>query len=54
MSGNPDASPVLFVAGYDITSWNACLAQARDRAKCLEAMFDLATLIGCRETGAQV
>ncbi|WP_162196890.1 hypothetical protein [Mycobacterium lepromatosis] len=54
MSGNPDASPVLFAAGYDITPWGARFVQARDRAKCLEVMCELATLIGRRATGGQV
>lgn len=53
LSGNPDAPPVLFVAGHGITAWGADLAQARDRAECVEAMCELATLTGRREIGGQ-
>ncbi|WP_019926259.1 bifunctional S-methyl-5-thioribose-1-phosphate isomerase/methylthioribulose 1-phosphate dehydratase [Nocardia sp. BMG111209] len=46
---HPDAPPVLFIAGHGITAWGASLAQARDRAECLEAMCELVTLTGRRE-----
>ncbi|WP_067686015.1 bifunctional S-methyl-5-thioribose-1-phosphate isomerase/methylthioribulose 1-phosphate dehydratase [Nocardia jejuensis] len=46
---HPDAPPVLFIAGHGITTWGASLAQARDRAECLEAMCELTTLTGHRE-----
>ncbi|MBF6241369.1 methylthioribulose 1-phosphate dehydratase [Nocardia otitidiscaviarum] len=46
---NPDAPPVLFIAGHGITAWGASLAQARDRAECLEAVCELASLTGHRE-----
>jgi methylthioribose-1-phosphate isomerase len=46
---HPDAPPVLFIAGHGITAWGATLAQARDRAECLEAMCELVTLTGRRE-----
>lgn len=46
---HPDAAPVVFLAGHGITSWGADLAQACDRAECLEAMCQLAALTGRRE-----
>ncbi|MBF6180624.1 methylthioribulose 1-phosphate dehydratase [Nocardia otitidiscaviarum] len=46
---HPDAPPVLFIAGHGITAWGASLAQARDRAECLEALCELASLTGHRE-----
>ncbi|MCX4091860.1 S-methyl-5-thioribose-1-phosphate isomerase [Nocardia sp. alder85J] len=46
---HPDAPPVLFIVGHGITAWGASLAQARDRAECLEAMCELVTLTGRRE-----
>lgn len=46
---HPAAPPVLFIAGHGITAWGANLAQARDRAECLEAMCELTTLTGRRE-----
>ncbi|MCM6775244.1 S-methyl-5-thioribose-1-phosphate isomerase [Nocardia sp. CDC159] len=49
---HPDAPPVLFIAGHGITAWGATLAQARDRAECLEAMCELVTLTGRRAIGA--
>ncbi|MBB5916933.1 methylthioribose-1-phosphate isomerase [Nocardia transvalensis] len=49
LSEHPDAPPVLFIAGHGITAWGATLAQARDRAECLEAMCELVTLTGRRE-----
>jgi len=49
LTGNPGAAPVLFIAGHGVTAWGADLAQARDRAECLEAMCELATLTGRRE-----
>ncbi len=42
---------MLFIAGHGITAWGASLAQARDRAECLEAMCELVTLSGRREIG---
>jgi methylthioribose-1-phosphate isomerase len=50
---HPDAAPVLFIAGHGITAWGADLAQARDRAECLEAMCELVTLSGRREIAPQ-
>jgi methylthioribose-1-phosphate isomerase len=49
---HPQAPPVLFIAGHGITAWGSGLAQARDRAECLEAMCELVTLSGCRAIGA--
>jgi methylthioribose-1-phosphate isomerase len=49
LTENPGAAPVLFIAGHGVTAWGADLAQARDRAECLEAMCELATLTGRRE-----
>ncbi|WP_405137360.1 S-methyl-5-thioribose-1-phosphate isomerase [Nocardia sp. NBC_01388] len=49
LTEHPDAPPVLFIAGHGITAWGASLAQARDRAECLEAMSELITLTGRRE-----
>ncbi|NKY85307.1 bifunctional S-methyl-5-thioribose-1-phosphate isomerase/methylthioribulose 1-phosphate dehydratase [Nocardia veterana] len=46
---HPDAPPVLFIAGHGITAWGADLAQARDRAECLEALCELASLTGRRD-----
>jgi methylthioribose-1-phosphate isomerase len=46
---HPNAAPVLFIAGHGITAWGAELAQARDRAECLEAVCELVTLTGRRE-----
>ncbi|WP_084525569.1 S-methyl-5-thioribose-1-phosphate isomerase [Nocardia vaccinii] len=48
---DPHSPPVLFIAGHGITAWGASLAQARDRAECLEAMCELVTLTGRREIG---
>jgi methylthioribose-1-phosphate isomerase len=52
LTEHPDAAPVLFIAGHGITAWGADLAQARDRAECLEAMCELVTLTGRREIGS--
>jgi methylthioribose-1-phosphate isomerase len=49
---HPDAAPVLFIAGHGITAWGDNLAQARDRAECLEAICELVTLTGQREIGS--
>ncbi|QIS20043.1 S-methyl-5-thioribose-1-phosphate isomerase [Nocardia terpenica] len=49
LTEHPDAPPVLFIAGHGITAWGDGLAQARDRAECLEAMCELVTLTGRRE-----
>ncbi len=49
---HPKAPPVLFIAGHGITAWGSGLAQARDRAECLEAMCELVTLSGRRTIGA--
>jgi methylthioribose-1-phosphate isomerase len=46
-----DVAPVLFIRGHGVTAWGADLAQARDRAECLEAMCELVTLTGRREIG---
>ncbi|MFE7743651.1 S-methyl-5-thioribose-1-phosphate isomerase [Nocardia sp. NPDC057455] len=43
---HPDALPVLIIAGHGITSWGADLAQARDRAECLEALCELVSRTG--------
>ena len=51
LTGNPGGAPALFIAGHGVTAWGADLAQARDRAECLEAMCELATLTGRREVG---
>jgi methylthioribose-1-phosphate isomerase len=51
LTSHPDAVPVLFIAGHGVTAWGADLAQARDRAECLEAMCELVTLTGRREIG---
>ncbi|MFE3226492.1 S-methyl-5-thioribose-1-phosphate isomerase [Nocardia sp. NPDC059228] len=49
LTEHPEAPPVLFIAGHGITAWGSSLAQARDRAECLEAMCQLTTLTGHRE-----
>ncbi|MEU6584943.1 S-methyl-5-thioribose-1-phosphate isomerase [Nocardia sp. NPDC046763] len=49
LTEHPEAPPVLFIAGHGITAWGSSLAQARDRAECLEAMCELTTLTGHRE-----
>ncbi|AYF76455.1 S-methyl-5-thioribose-1-phosphate isomerase [Nocardia yunnanensis] len=49
LTEHPDAPPVLLIAGHGITAWGDTLAQARDRAECLEAMCELTTLTGRRE-----
>ncbi|MCV6977532.1 S-methyl-5-thioribose-1-phosphate isomerase [Mycobacterium bourgelatii] len=51
LTENPAAAPVLVIAGHGITAWGATLAQARDRAECLEGICELATLTGRREVG---
>jgi methylthioribose-1-phosphate isomerase len=51
LTDNPGGAPVLFIAGHGVTAWGADLAQARDRAECLEAMCELVTLTGRREIG---
>lgn len=43
---NPGAPPILFIAGHGITTWGDTLAQARDRAECLEALCELITRTG--------
>ncbi|WP_261774600.1 S-methyl-5-thioribose-1-phosphate isomerase [Nocardia neocaledoniensis] len=43
---NPAAPPILFIAGHGITTWGDTLAQARDRAECLEALCELITRTG--------
>lgn len=53
LTGHPDAAPVLFIAGHGVTAWGADLAQARDRAECLEAMCELVTQTGRREIAPQ-
>ncbi|MEU2123159.1 S-methyl-5-thioribose-1-phosphate isomerase [Nocardia niwae] len=42
----PDALPVLVIAGHGITAWGDDLAQARDRAECLEALCELVSRTG--------
>ncbi|MFE3953394.1 S-methyl-5-thioribose-1-phosphate isomerase [Nocardia sp. NPDC059091] len=49
LTEHPEAPPVLFIAGHGITAWGSNLAQARDRAECLEAMCQLTILTGHRE-----
>ncbi|MFE2998571.1 S-methyl-5-thioribose-1-phosphate isomerase [Nocardia sp. NPDC059246] len=49
LTEHPEAPPVLFIAGHGITAWGSSLAQARDRAECLEAMCQLTALTGHRE-----
>lgn len=44
--GHPDALPVLVIAGHGITAWGENLAQARDRAECLEALCELVARTG--------
>ncbi|MFD8250532.1 S-methyl-5-thioribose-1-phosphate isomerase [Nocardia sp. NPDC059691] len=43
---HPDALPVLVIAGHGITAWGDDLAQARDRAECLEALCELVCRTG--------
>jgi methylthioribose-1-phosphate isomerase len=49
LHAHPHAPPALLIAGHGITAWGADLAQARDRAECLEALCELVTLSGRRE-----
>ncbi|MQY22158.1 S-methyl-5-thioribose-1-phosphate isomerase [Nocardia macrotermitis] len=51
LRADPQGPPVLFIAGHGITAWGASLAQARDRAECLEALCELVRLTGRREIG---
>ncbi|KQY38571.1 methylthioribulose-1-phosphate dehydratase [Nocardia sp. Root136] len=46
LSENPDAPPILFITGHGITTWGDTLAQARDRAECLEALCELIARTG--------
>jgi methylthioribose-1-phosphate isomerase len=41
---HPDAPPMLLIGGHGLTAWGATLAQARDRAECLEAICELVAL----------
>ncbi|MFD4443499.1 S-methyl-5-thioribose-1-phosphate isomerase [Nocardia sp. NPDC058519] len=43
---NPDAPPILLITGHGITTWGDTLAQARDRAECLEALCELIARTG--------
>ncbi|MGY4103134.1 S-methyl-5-thioribose-1-phosphate isomerase [Nocardia sp. R16R-3T] len=43
---NPTAAPALAIAGHGITTWGDNLAQARDRAECLEALCELVARTG--------
>jgi methylthioribose-1-phosphate isomerase len=43
---NPAAPPILFITGHGITTWGDTLAQARDRAECLEALCELIARTG--------
>ncbi|MFE6924673.1 S-methyl-5-thioribose-1-phosphate isomerase [Nocardia sp. NPDC057663] len=43
---NPTAPPILFITGHGITTWGDTLAQARDRAECLEALCELIARTG--------
>lgn len=47
---HPDAPPALIIAGHGITTWGSDLAQARDRAECVEALCELVTLTGRHDT----
>lgn len=49
LRAHPAAPPVLFIAGHGITAWGSDLAQARDRAECLEALCELVSLTGRRD-----
>ncbi|WP_063007446.1 bifunctional S-methyl-5-thioribose-1-phosphate isomerase/methylthioribulose 1-phosphate dehydratase [Nocardia kruczakiae] len=49
LRAHPAAPPALFIAGHGITAWGADLAQARDRAECLEALCELVSLTGRRD-----
>lgn len=51
LTEHPTTAPVLVIAGHGITAWGATLAQARDRAECLEGLCQLAALTGRREVG---
>ncbi|GGK45465.1 S-methyl-5-thioribose-1-phosphate isomerase [Nocardia camponoti] len=42
----PSAPPVLFIHAHGITAWGDTLAQARDRAECLEALCELVIRTG--------
>ncbi|WP_082393327.1 bifunctional S-methyl-5-thioribose-1-phosphate isomerase/methylthioribulose 1-phosphate dehydratase [Nocardia arizonensis] len=44
----PYAPPVFGIAGHGVTTWGDTLAQARDRAECLEALCELVTRTGRR------
>jgi len=46
LADHPDAAPMLLIAGHGVTAWGADLAQARDRAECLEAICELVALTG--------
>ncbi|MET7769665.1 S-methyl-5-thioribose-1-phosphate isomerase [Nocardia sp. NPDC005366] len=48
----PSAPPVFGIAGHGITAWGDTLAQARDRAECLEALCELVTRTGRRHAFA--
>ncbi|WP_227982373.1 S-methyl-5-thioribose-1-phosphate isomerase [Nocardia spumae] len=54
LRAHPDAPPVLFIAGHGITAWGAGLAQARDRAECLEALCELVSLTGRRDISSDL
>ncbi|MFD6221075.1 S-methyl-5-thioribose-1-phosphate isomerase [Nocardia asteroides] len=43
---NPSAPPILFITGHGLTTWGDTLAQARDRAECLEALCELIARTG--------
>ncbi|MEV6278408.1 S-methyl-5-thioribose-1-phosphate isomerase [Nocardia sp. NPDC051832] len=49
---NPDAPPVLGIAGHGITAWGDNLSRARDRAECLEALCELVIRTGRRHAYA--
>ncbi|MFX0575485.1 S-methyl-5-thioribose-1-phosphate isomerase [Nocardia nepalensis] len=52
LSEHPTAAPVLGIAGHGITTWGDNLAQARDRAECLEALCELVARTGRRQAFA--
>ncbi|WP_084495571.1 S-methyl-5-thioribose-1-phosphate isomerase [Nocardia shimofusensis] len=46
LTEHPGAPPVLCISGHGITTWGQTLAQARDRAECLEALCELVLRTG--------
>ncbi|MET8649577.1 S-methyl-5-thioribose-1-phosphate isomerase [Nocardia aurea] len=52
LTESPGAPPIFGIAGHGITAWGDTLAQARDRAECLEALCELVTRSGRRHAFA--